>query len=282
MERHHDFLSEDRLRLFYRDYEGDRSRPAVLCLHGLTRNSADFIGLANHLAPARRVLAADLRGRGRSARDPDWQNYYPGVYVQDMWRLLDNAGVDRCVPVGTSMGGIMAMLMAVQQPERVAGLILNDVGPAVDPIGLARIAGDTGQEQPLQNWAEAVASLKQRYGDVLPGLDEAGWERYTRASFREGDGGVPVPDYDPAIAQRFVEDSSDAEEKLWQLFAGISRPILVLRGALSDILSSATVGRMQELQPRMRAVEVPDRGHVPLLDEPVAITAIDAFLDELA
>src|SRR5690606_23313089 len=135
MEREHEYLSEDGLRLFYRHYDGDRSRAALLCLHGLTRNSADFVDLARHVAPGRRVLAGDIRGRGRSDRDPNWQNYYPGAYVKDMWRLLDHAGVERCVPIGTSMGGIMAMLMAVQQPARVAGVILNDIGPAAESSG---------------------------------------------------------------------------------------------------------------------------------------------------
>jgi pimeloyl-ACP methyl ester carboxylesterase len=281
VERQHHYLSDDGLRLFYREFDGDRSRLPLLCMHGLTRNSGDFIDLARHLAPARRVLACDVRGRGLSARDPDWQNYQPPVYAQDMWRLLDHAGVGAAVLVGTSMGGIMAMLMAVQQPQRVAALILNDIGPEVDAKGLARIAAYAGAEVPLRNWDEAVAQMRQRYGAALPGLDDDFWRRYTRASFREGPGGALEPDYDPAIANRFAQDSGDAGGKLWELFTAIRQPVLVLRGETSDILSRDTLQRMAVLHPQLQAVEVPARGHVPLLDEPAALAAIDRFLAAL-
>lgn len=285
MEHHRFYTAADGLQLFYRDWDCDRQAAdtvPVLCMHGLTRNSADFIELAGHLAPRHRVIAPDVRGRARSARDPDWHNYTPVFYAGDMWRLLDELRIERVALVGTSMGGIMAMLMAVQQPQRIAAVVLNDIGPAVDPAGLARIAAYAGAApQPLRDWRDAEAQMRTRYGEALPGLDEAFWQRYTRRSFREGIKGAPEPDYDPAIARRFGDDSGDVTEQLWALFAQIRQPLLVLRGERSDILSAATVTRMAQLRPDMVGVEVRNRGHVPLLDEPEALAAIDALLASL-
>ncbi len=282
MEQTHFYRSDDGLQLFYRDWPGAAESLPLLCMHGLTRNSSDFTELAAHVAPRHRVIAPDVRGRGGSARDPDWHNYYPAFYAGDMWRLLDELRIERALLVGTSMGGIMAMVMAVQQPQRVAGIVLNDIGPAIDPAGLARIAAYAGVAQPLRDWNDAEAQMRERYATALPDMDDAFWARYTRRSFREGTGGVPEPDYDPAIAKRFGDDSAAAEEKLWELFALIRQPLLVLRGELSDILSAATVARMAQLRPDLRSVEVRNRGHVPLLDEPEVLDAIDALLADLA
>lgn len=275
------YQSADGLQLFYRAWDGDAERLPLLCMHGLTRNSADFIELADHLAPCHRVIAPDVRGRGRSARDPDWRNYHPTFYSGDMWTLLDELQIERAVLVGTSMGGIMAMLMAVQQPQRVAALVLNDIGPEIHPVGLARIAAYAGVVQPLSSWADAEAQMRERYGAALPGKDDAFWQRYTRRSFRAGADGVPAADYDPAIANRFGDDSAAAAQQLWELFRHIRQPLLVLRGELSDILAPATVTRMAELHPQLRSVEVRQRGHVPLLDEPEVLAAIDALLAEV-
>jgi pimeloyl-ACP methyl ester carboxylesterase len=282
MEHHGFYAAADGLQLFYRDWPGAADALPVLCMHGLTRNSADFIELAGHLAPRHRVIAPDVRGRGRSGRDPDWRNYHPAFYTGDMWRLLDELRIGRVALVGTSMGGIMAMLMAVQQPQRVAAIVLNDIGPAVDPAGLARIAAYAGVATSPRDWREAEAQMRARYGEALPGMDDAFWHRYTRRSFREGANGAPEPDYDLAIANRFGDDGGDATEKLWQLFAQIRQPLLVLRGERSDILSAATVARMAQLHPGLRAVEVRGRGHVPLLDEPEVLAALDALLADLA
>jgi len=278
MEREGFYTAADGLQLFYRDWDGAADALPLLCMHGLTRNSADFIELAAHVAPRHRVIAPDVRGRGRSAYDPDWHNYYPAFYTGDMWRLLDELQIERAVLVGTSMGGIMAMLMAVQQPQRIAGVVLNDIGPSIDPTGLARIAAYAGAARPPRDWAEAEAQLRERFSAALPGLNDAFWQRYTRRSFKAGVDGVPVPDYDLSIAKRFGDDSGDAEQKLWELFALIRQPLLVLRGELSDILAAATVTRMAQLHPGMRSVEVRNRGHVPLLDEPEVLAAIDALL----
>jgi pimeloyl-ACP methyl ester carboxylesterase len=274
------FTSSDGLRLFYRDYApaaGTGSLP-VICLPGLTRNSRDFEHVAARLQRQRRVLAPDLRGRGRSQHDPNWQNYHPGTYIGDLTRMLEDAGVQRFVLLGTSLGGILSMLLAATQPQSVAGVILNDVGPEVAPEGLARIATYVGRHAPVTTWAEAVASVRATYGFALPGLSDEEWLVHTRRSYAEVDG-VPRLEMDPMIGEAVRNSPGAAAPDLWPLYAALLPiPTMALRGATSDILSVATFERMQREKPDLECVTVPDRGHVPLLDEPVCIAAIDAFL----
>jgi pimeloyl-ACP methyl ester carboxylesterase len=276
------FDSADGLRLFYRDYAAESpGKLPVLCLPGLTRNSRDFAHVALRLGRGRRVLCADLRGRGRSQHDPHWQNYHPGTYLGDIARLLDDAGVDRCVFFGTSLGGILTMLTAATAPQRVAAAILNDVGPEVDPVGLARIASYVGRFPPARTWDEAVTLIRSTYEFALPGLTDEQWLDYARRSYTDVDG-TPRLDMDPMIGEAVRSAPAAAAPDLWPVFRALGPvPTLVLRGATSDILSSATLDRMQAEKPDLVRVEVPNRGHVPLLDEPEAVTAIDAFLDRL-
>jgi pimeloyl-ACP methyl ester carboxylesterase len=273
------FESADGLRLYYRDYAaGQAGRLPVLCLPGLTRNSRDFAHVARRLQAGRRVLCVDLRGRGRSQHDPNWQNYHPGTYLGDIARLLDDAGVERCVYFGTSLGGILTMLTAALQPGRVAAAILNDVGPEIDPVGLARIASYVGRFPPARTWDEAVALVRATYEATLPGLSMEQWAEYARRSYSDVDG-APHLDMDPNIGEAVRAAPAAAAPDLWPFFAALKPvPTMVLRGATSDILSHATVERMQREKPDLVRVEVPDRGHVPLLDEPAAVAAIDAFL----
>lgn len=279
------FSSSDGLQLFYRD---DVSNPsgnnAVLCLHGLTRNSRDFQQLTQHLLPDFRVIAPDMRGRGRSAYDPQWQNYYPGMYVLDMFSLLDALNITRAAIIGTSLGALMAMLMAAQQPQRIAGIVLNDAGPEIDPRGLARIAQYAGTTPVIRNWEDAAQYVKSIYGDALWGLSDADWLAYAKLTYRENSEGIPVPDYDANIGKAFRDDSpaNTSAPTLWPVFAQIiETPMLVIRGEHSDILSAATVLRMAKEKPDLQYIAVPDRGHAPLLNEPVCVTAIDRFLNEL-
>ena len=274
------FSSADGLRLFYRDYAAPAgsTRLPVLCLPGLTRNSRDFERVAPRLQRERRVLAADLRGRGRSQHDPNWLNYHPGTYVADINLLLRAAGVQRFVLLGTSLGGILSMLLAATQPQNVAGVILNDVGPEVAPEGLARIAAYVGRHAPATNWDEAVATVRATYGLGLPGLSDAEWLALARRSYTEVDG-VPRLDLDPMIGEAVRSAPAAAAPDLWSLYAALRPvPALALRGATSDILSVATFDRMQREKPDLECVTVPDRGHTPLLDEPECVAAIDAFL----
>lgn len=276
------FGSADGLRLYYRDYAAATpGRLPVLCLPGLTRNSRDFEHVALRLQRERRVLCADLRGRGRSQHDPHWQNYHPGTYLADLALLLTDAGVERCIFFGTSLGGILTMLFAAAQPHRVAGAILNDIGPEVDPAGLARIAAYVGRHPPARTWADAVAIVRATYEFALPGLSDEQWLDYARRSYTDVDG-VPRLDLDPNIGEAVRAAPAATAPDLWPVFAGLkSVPTLVLRGASSDILSRTTLDRMQALKPDLERVEVANRGHVPLLDEAEAVEAVDAFLARL-
>jgi pimeloyl-ACP methyl ester carboxylesterase len=273
------FASADGLQLYYADYAAPSAgRLPVLCLPGLTRNSRDFEHVATRMQRERRVLCADLRGRGRSQHDPQWQNYHPGTYLADIARLLEHAGVERCVFFGTSLGGILTMLTAATQPQRVAAAILNDIGPEVDPAGLARIATYVGKAPPARTWDEAVAIVRATYEFAVPGLTDEQWLDYTRRSYTDVDG-APRLDMDPNIGEAVRAAPTAAAPDLWPVFDMLRPiPVLVLRGATSDILSAATLDRMQARKPDLARVEVPNRGHVPLLDEPEAVAAIDAFL----
>lgn len=274
------FQSGDGLSLYYRDYPGRGGVP-VLCLHGLTRNSKDFEELAPCLARTRRVLCADQRGRGQSDYDPNYRNYHPGTYADDMWRLLDHARVDRTALIGTSLGGIVAMLMASQHPERVAGVALNDIGPELDPRGVERISGYVGRMPPVTGWPEAVAAIRAINEPALPGMSDAEWMRIARRTFREGPDGVPVPDYDPVIGQALTE-GGPAPPDMWPLFeALIGRPVLIIRGGTSDILAAQTVETMKARLPGLEAVTVSGVGHAPMLNEPEALTALESFLTRI-
>ena len=271
--------STDGLRLYCVLYAARRPGGVpVLCLPGLTRNSRDFAALAAHLSELHDVLAADLRGRGRSVWDQDPTRYHLATYVTDAWSLLDSHQVSRVMVVGTSLGALMGMAMAATQPDRIAGVVLNDAGPEIDPAGLRRIAGYAGKLPPVSSWTEAAAQAKSVYGPALPGLTDAEWLEYARRGYRENAAGVPVPDMDPKIGDAF-KNAPTAPTDLWPLYAQIKGvPMLVIRGALSDLLSAATVERMAREKPDLQHVTVANRGHTPLLNEPECLAAIDAFV----
>jgi pimeloyl-ACP methyl ester carboxylesterase len=277
--REHTFSSADGLRLFCRVYPAGASGTLpVLCLPGLTRNSRDFAALAVHLSPTHEVLTPDLRGRGRSDFDPDPSRYQLQTYVNDAFALLDALGRERVIVIGTSLGALMGMVMAAMKPARIAALILNDAGPELDPAGVRRIAGYAGKLPPVSSWAEAAAQTRSVYGAALPGLDDAAWLDYARRGYRENPQGIPVPDVDPRISEAFKQASSTPLD-LWPVFAAIHAvPVLVIRGATSDILSAQTLARMAKEHPHLEQATIPNRGHTPLLDEREALSAIDAFL----
>jgi pimeloyl-ACP methyl ester carboxylesterase len=273
------YSSTDGLRLYCRIYPARRLLGVpLLCLPGLTRNSRDFVGLAEKLSVPREVLTPDLRGRGRSAWDSDPSHYQLPTYVQDAWSLMDSRTVRRVVVVGTSLGALMGMVMAAMQPDRIAGVVLNDAGPEIDPTGLRRIAGYAGKLPPVSSWAEAAEQAKSVYGVALPGLSDEEWLDYAHCGYRENAAGIPVADVDPKIGQAFTNPST-APGNLWPLFAQIKGlPMLVIRGALSDLLSAATVARMACENPNLEHLTVANRGHAPLLNEPECLAAIDTFV----
>ena len=278
----HWFSSDDGLKLYSRVYVPNAANaPAVLCLHGLTRNSRDFEDLAPHLAARYRVIVPDMRGRGLSERDPNFSNYAIPVYVQDVHRLLADLQVPCVAIIGTSMGGLMAMVMAATQPGLVRGIVLNDVGPEVDPAGLERIRGYAGKVAAIRTWPEAVAQARSIYGSAWPNLSDARWEAIARRGYRANANGVPEVDADPLIAEPLRNTSAAAPDlwPLWKALAGV--PILAIRGAHSDILSATTLERMRREKPDLESLIVPERGHVPLLDEPECIANIDRFLSRL-
>ncbi|QDH68708.1 alpha/beta fold hydrolase [Marilutibacter alkalisoli] len=266
----------DGLRLYRREY-GAADAPAVLCLPGLTRNCRDFDTLARRLSARYRVIAPDLRGRGRSDHDPNWHNYQPQIYAADLLQLLATLAPGPVAVIGTSLGGLVGMLMAAAQPGLVRGLVLNDIGPEVAPEGVRRIQGYVGQQTPARDWEEAIAQTRQIYGAAYPDFDDAQWADFARLGYREDADGVPRADYDPEI--RRAAQAVTAAPDLWPLFAALAPvPMLVLRGAHSDILAPATLQRMQESHPDLRSAVIPGRGHAPTLDEPESVTAIERFL----
>jgi pimeloyl-ACP methyl ester carboxylesterase len=273
------YASGDGLRLYYRDYPGPGSALLpVLCLPGLTRNSRDFEVVAPRLARERRVLCADLRGRGRSQHDPNWHNYHPGAYVADLAALLADAGVERLVLLGTSLGGILSLVIAATQPRRVAGVVLNDIGPEVAPEGLHRISTYVGRHAPVSSWDEAAAQARATYGLALPDLSDEQWLAYARRSFTEVDG-VPQLDVDRMVGEAVRASQPSAAQDLWSLYGALpSIPMLAIRGALSDILSVATFERMAQEKPDLERLTVASRGHTPMLDEPECLAAIEGFL----
>ncbi len=259
----------------------------VVCLHGLTRNSRDFDDLAPFIANlGRRVVSFDMRGRGRSQYAADPLSYQPPVYADDVQRGLDALGIDRAVFVGTSMGGLITMVLNLLHPGRVAAVILNDVGPELDPAGLARIAGYVGKTNTVfATWDEAAQAIKQINSAAFPDRDAAFWLVFARRTCRQEDHGI-VLDYDGQIAQAFAlpdpasKQAPAPQVDLWPIYEGLAKacPTLIVRGALSDLLSRATRDKMVEVCPGTRAVEVPGVGHAPTLNEPAALEAICDFL----
>jgi pimeloyl-ACP methyl ester carboxylesterase len=279
-----DFRSADgRLRL-HAEVRGPRDAAlTVLCLHGLTRNGADFGFLAQHLSARYRVITVDQRGRGKSQWDPDPANYHPGTYVGDMFVLLDGLSIDRVALIGTSMGGIMAMIMGASQQGRLRGVVLNDIGPEVPVSGLERLRRSLNDRAPAATWAEAAQQAKRINGIAFPDYVDADWEEFARRTYVEDASARPVAAFDPAILKGLNEtDPTAVPPKLWSHWKQLGYiPILAIRGALSDIISPQILGAMAAQHPDLTVVTVANRGHAPMLDEPAAVAAIDAFLKGL-
>ena len=226
------------------------------------------------------MICPDQRGRGRSERDPDPTYYRPDVYAADMWLLCDVLQLRRVSLIGTSLGGLMSMLMVAQAPDRIGCVVLNDVGPEIDPRGIARIASYVGKTAPVLTWRDAARQTAQINGLAFPDYGAADWMAMARNLYIQ-DGGVPVLDYDPAIAGGVA--SGSAAPNLWPLFdAFADKPVLAIRGALSDLLAESTFAQMQQRLPMLQPLVIANRGHAPMLTEPDAIRAIDRFLDEYA
>jgi pimeloyl-ACP methyl ester carboxylesterase len=277
------WTSADGLTLSARDYPGGGDgRPPILCLPGLTRNARDWEAVAERLAPAWRVIAVDFRGRGESDYAKDPMSYVPATYAADVDRLLADQGIGRFVAFGTSLGGIVAMLMAGAGAP-IAGALLNDVGPAIEPAGLGRIRGYVGRSSTWPTWMHAARCLRDMHRDAHPGFDTADWLAMAKRLYYANAAGRIVLDYDLRIAEPFRVVGGEAPPDMWPMLAKLGQaPVLVVRGALSDVLSAATAQRMADSVPDAELVTVPDTGHAPLLSEPEVVPAIDRLLARIS
>ncbi|MCA1654293.1 MAG: alpha/beta fold hydrolase [Sphingomicrobium sp.] len=274
--------SPDGLKLHYRDYDGPQDRPPILCIPGLTRNARDFEPVAERFAGEWRVIAVDLRGRGMSEYDPVLGHYLPQTYAGDILKLLDQLGIADAVFVGTSLGGIVTMVMAMQDSERMAGVLLNDIGPEIEQGGVDRIAGYVGQTGAYASWEALARDLAARNGDVFPDYDLADWERFGRRVARERDGVISF-DYDPAIAEPFHATAKAPPMSAWPYYLALAgRPVTILRGELTDLLSTEISERMAREIPNAELITIPRVGHAPALDEPESIAAIERLLGRVS
>ncbi|MGV2496100.1 alpha/beta fold hydrolase [Pelagerythrobacter aerophilus] len=275
--------SPDGLKLHFRDYPGREDRVPVLCMHGLTRNARDFAALAEHLAEERRVLVPEMRGRGDSeyARDP--ATYTPATYVEDVSALLAQEDISRFVAVGTSLGGLMTMMLAAAEPGRIAGAVLNDVGPELQAAGLTRIAEYVGQGRNFPTWMHAARALEEVHSAAHPDFDTEEWIAMAKRTMTVQQNGRIAFDYDMSIAEPFQTGDGAAPPDLWPAYEALrGAPLLIVRGALSDLLSEGTAQTMLARHPDAELVTVAGVGHAPLLDEPAVLAAIDQLMAKAA
>ena len=273
------FTTSDGLRLAYSDIG---TGTPVLCLAGLTRNMADFETVLN-FADRVRLIRLDSRGRGQSDHAADWRSYSIPQEAVDAVALLDHLGIGKAAILGTSRGGLIAMTLAATQKHRLAGAMLNDIGPVIEETGLTAIMGYLGNRPGFRDFADAGAQLALQKAGQFPGVSADEWERHARRIWWQAEDGLDLR-YDPHLrdAMLAAAESGEPVPDLWPLFAALDGlPVALLRGARSDLLSAETAARMAETLPGLAVTEVPDRGHVPFLDEPESQAAIAAFLDRL-
>ncbi len=275
------WTSSDGLNLHYRDYPGPEGYdgPPVLCMHGLTRNARDFADLAEHIAQTRRVIVPEMRGRGMSDYAPDSDTYNPLTYVGDVDELLAEEGIERFISIGTSMGGLMTMLLAAAKPGRIVACVLNDIGPEVEADGVERISQYVGHGRSYPTWLHAARSLKEVHVAAFPDYDLDQWLEMAKRTLVVSQNGRISYDYDMAIAEPFSKPGNAAPPNLWLAFEALRDvPMVLVRGELSDLITAETVKQMKARNPAMQVVTVPRVGHAPTLDEPEARRAIDALL----
>jgi len=278
------YTSNNGLKLYYRDYNAaEKNRTPLLCLHGLTRNSKDFDLLARHLSRDHRVICLDVRGRGQSDYDPNYMNYQIPVYAQDVLTLIAHEALDQVILVGTSMGGLISLTLGAAKPEKIKAIILNDIGPKIDPVGLERIASYVGNAIILPTWEQAIAGVKILCANLFPDYNHDSWELFTRNTFRAQEDGTIVADYDQAIALAMKAAAENIMNiDMWQTFSEITQiPLLTLRGENSDILSHETLEKMAKSHLNFTKVTIENRAHTPDLNEDVSRQEIDRFLMKL-
>ncbi len=279
--RERGFSARDGLELYFRDYGDPLSHGTPLvCLGGLTRNSRDFHILASRAGHQRRVVCPDYRGRGRSSYDPNWRTYAPHNILNDVIQLLAATNLHRVVICGVSFGGFLAMGLGVAAPTALAGVILDDVGPEVDPAVARQILDYIAVDRPQPDWDAAVSEIQARFPN-LSARDAASWRRFAEGTYREGEDGRLHFDWDPAIA-RPLDELSERPRDYWPLYRSLRRvPVLAIRGGRSDVLSPATLARMAAEKPDLIQLTLTNVGPPPTLDDPETENAIDDFLERL-
>ena len=271
--------SNDGVRLHARDYAGSADRPPIICLPGLTRNARDFENVAARLAGEWRVIAVDLRGRGESGYAKDPMSYVPLTYVQDVEALLRELAIDRFVCFGTSLGGIVTMLLAGTARGALAGVVLNDVGPEIDPVGLGRIRSYVGKSNTWPTWMHAARAVAESNGDAYPDYDIEDWLGMAKRLYRLNSAGRIVLDYDMKIAEPFRVPGNEAGPDMWRALDQLKAvPTLLVRGGKSDVLAAGVAARMLAMLDHGDLVTVANVGHAPTLDEPDAAAAIYRLL----
>ena len=278
----HFYSAQDGLRLHLRDHGGPEGRTPVVCLPGLARTAEDFDALASHLKSERRVVALDYRGRGLSDWDKDWKNYDLAVENGDILTVLAAAGISEAVLIGTSRGGLHSMIFAATRPTLLKGVVLNDIGPALEAKGLARIRGYVGKLPAPRSWSDAVNLAKSIMGAQFTGLSEAEWETYARLTFIEKEGRFSAR-YDPNLMRPLAALDLEAPlPELWPQFEGLAHvPVLAIRGENTDLLSEATLSGMAARHPRFESHTVPGQGHAPLLLDEPTISVIAQFVAKI-
>lgn len=273
--------SADGLTLHARDYGTADGRPPVICLHGLTRNARDFEKLAPHIAAQGwRVLVPEMRGRGESEYSSDAASYHVATYVADLLALIEAESIESFVAIGTSMGGLMTMLLAQSRPDLVAGALLNDVGPVLDVTGLDAIKAYVGQGRSFPTWMHAARALEEVHGEVFPAYGTEDWVAMAKRALTLCNNGRIAFDYDMKIAEPILAaDEAAVPPDLWPAFDALAeRPLALVRGELSQLLTAASFAEMQRRAPQAIVATVPRVGHAPTLDEPEARAAIDTLL----
>jgi pimeloyl-ACP methyl ester carboxylesterase len=274
--------SNDGVRLHARDYPGDADAVPLVCVPGLTRNARDFAEFGQRWSGKRRVIAVDLRGRGESGYAKDAMTYVPLTYVQDIEALLGEQGIERFAMVGTSLGGIVTMLLAGPARGRLAGALINDIGPAIEAGGLTRIRSYVGKASSWPTWLHAARAVQDTNRDVYPewGLEQ--WLAMAKRTHRLSSSGRVVLDYDMRIAEPFRVPGAEAGPDMWSALAGLSGlPVTIVRGGRSDLLGAETAARMAASLPGAELVTVAGIGHTPTLAEPDVDAAIGRLLARL-
>ncbi|KUJ80356.1 hydrolase [Ruegeria marisrubri] len=270
------FTTTDDRRIYFED--NGEGQP-LLCLAGLTRCSRDFSFLAPHVADLR-MIAMDYRGRGRSDYDPDYMNYNIFRESHDAIELLDHLGLGRVTVLGTSRGGLIAMALAASHPERLAGVVLNDVGPVIEPSGIARIMEYVGKKPVSKTYDQAARVLKDAMEPQFPGVPLERWRKQAEIQYEATPDGLALR-YDDALHKALLEQAATgAIPDMWLFFEALRDvPTGVIRGANSDILGADTLAEMHRRHPGLISADVPNRGHAPFLDEPESLDIIRRILE---